>query len=103
MVYTLSLLTGRVHLWGTVEWNWRLSCRSTSKKFGDELTKGFDPAQPEADVSYSLLTLPQVSRPVINYIISFRTASVDNAWKEVALLGTFYRDLSDQLKLAPAS
>lgn len=102
-MYVLSLLSNCACLWETLEWNRRAPCCSTFKKFSEELSKVFIPAQPEANASHSLLTLTQGSHLVINYIIELCTAVADSAWNKAALLHAFSRGLSDQLKDALAN
>lgn len=73
-----------------------MECCNSFEEFSAELTQNFDPLNPETEAVYALQNLTQGSRLAINYIIEFKTA--DCGWEEKALIGTFYRDLSERIK-----
>lgn len=94
---------GWAWLWGTTKWGRRASCCTSFRRFGEELTRVFDPNRPEIDATHSLLNLSQGSWPVVDYIIHFCITVADSAWNEAALFDTFYWELSDCLIVFPGS
>lgn len=98
VAYALSLLTGRPKKWAAAEWSRRAPCCSSFQDFSTELKKVFDPVNPEEEAANTLLRLTQGPRPVIDYIIDFRSASADCGWGEQALVDVFRAGLSVKIK-----
>lgn len=88
VAYVLSLLTGRARHWGTAEWAHKAERCALFEQFSVDVTRVFDPANPESEATFSLLNL---SNLVIDNIIEFRTAAADSSWNETALIDAFYQ------------
>ncbi|KAL1252636.1 hypothetical protein QQF64_017329 [Cirrhinus molitorella] len=91
--YVLSLLVGRARTWGSAEWKRRTECCDSFENFSREMRRVFDPVKSEHEALNNLLSLSQGNRPVIDYIIDFRSLAADCTWNKSALYGAFYRGL----------
>lgn len=66
--------------------------------FIEEMKRNFDHPVQGRNVSIRLLNIKQEQRSVAEYALEFRTLAAEAGWNEVALRGSFYHGLSDQLK-----
>uniref|UniRef100_A0A8C2FFA1 Retrotransposon gag domain-containing protein n=1 Tax=Cyprinus carpio TaxID=7962 RepID=A0A8C2FFA1_CYPCA len=83
--YVLSLLVGRARTWGSAEWKRRTECCDSFERFSREMRRVFDPVKSEHKTLNNLLSLSQGNRPVIDYIIDFRSLAADCTWNKSAL------------------
>lgn len=98
IAFLVSLLAGAARDWGTAVWEQQGPlCRSYSA-FIAEMKHNFDHPVQGRDASVRLLSIKQGSRSVAEYALEFRTLAAEAGWNEVALRGSFYNGLSDQLK-----
>ncbi len=84
ITFVITLLSGRVVLWGTAVWDQKHLCCSSFNSFMEELKKVFDRAVLGREVARVLPELRQGDRTVTDYSIEFQTLATECSWnKEV--------------------
>lgn len=89
---------GRAAVWGTAAWRKGEAYCSLFEAFSKHLSRTFDPVRPQTEAMHGLAGLRQGDRPLVDYIIEFRTLAAESKWNDVALQDQFYLGLSDRLK-----
>ena len=98
MAYTINHLTGRVHFWGTAEWQRGTHACHSFESFRNKLRRVFGTGPLGAEAGRELLDLVQGSRSVTDYAIDFRTKAPMCDWNPAALRDVFMQGLAGYLK-----
>ena len=98
IAFVIELLRGRALEWASAVWERQETCMASYQEFTGEMRKLFDHPVRGKDAAKRLFTLRQGARIVADFMIEFRTLSVESGWNEESLQAAFYQGLSEQLK-----
>uniref|UniRef100_A0A8C7PKC4 CCHC-type domain-containing protein n=1 Tax=Oncorhynchus mykiss TaxID=8022 RepID=A0A8C7PKC4_ONCMY len=98
IAFVIELLRGRALEWASAVWERQGTCMASYQQFTGEMRRLFDHPVRGKDAAKRLFTLRQGARSVADFMIEFRTLSVESGWNEESLQAAFYQGLSEQLK-----
>ncbi|KAI2665739.1 Transposon Tf2-8 polyprotein [Labeo rohita] len=98
VAFIITLLSGRVALWGTTVWEQKIPCCTSLQLFLEEIKKVFDRAASGREAAHFLAELRQGNRSVTDYSIEFRTLVVECCWNLEAQWDMFLHGLADYIK-----
>lgn len=98
IAYIISLLCDRALDWASALWRQQSPICSDLEVFTETLQQVFDHPVSGREAARRLLDLRQGHQSVADYAIEFRTLASESKWDSEALLSTFYRGLSEDVK-----
>ncbi len=98
IAYIISLLCDRALDWASALWRQQSPICLDLKVFTDTLQQVFDHPVSGREAARRLLDLCQGNQAVADYAIDFRTLASESRWDSEALVSTFYRGLSEDVK-----
>lgn len=98
IAFIISLLCDRALDWASALWRQQSPICSDLQVFTDTLQQVFDHPVSGHEAARRLLDLRQGHQAVADYAIEFRTLASESKWDSEALVSTFYRGLSEDVK-----
>jgi hypothetical protein len=98
VAFVITLLSGKVALWGTAVWETQDPCCASFQALSEEMKRVFDRAVAGTVAARLLADLRQGNGLVSEFSIQFRTLAAECRWNEEAQWDRFLHGLADRVQ-----